>query len=236
MSSFCCSVRLWGVLGLGRTHIPRRPEIHCLSGQRPSTIIPICGRESQKQAALSVRKGLPQEACAGRHVVRDLGDLDATEGLDIGAVGGAPRERGLNGCFPRFRAGCARWDDHARKASLFNAWENEWCPGAESNHRHCDFQSHALPTELPGRPGARCAVRVGGGDIEAVAEPVQSLQPAFYSSLPIGPAGSACVDRGEAPAAREPPASDRPITSLSRSILDRTPRRAASDSATRAWL
>ncbi len=29
--------------------------------------------------------------------------------------------------------------------------ENKWCPGAESNHRHCDFQSHALPTELPGR-------------------------------------------------------------------------------------
>src|SRR3954453_7175485 len=28
-----------------------------------------------------------------------------------------------------------------------------WCPGAESNHRHCDFQSHALPTELPGRAG-----------------------------------------------------------------------------------
>ena len=24
-----------------------------------------------------------------------------------------------------------------------------WCLGAESNHRHCDFQSHALPTELP---------------------------------------------------------------------------------------
>ena len=32
----------------------------------------------------------------------------------------------------------------------------EWCPGAGSNHRHCDFQSHALPTELPGQvPGAR---------------------------------------------------------------------------------
>ena len=27
----------------------------------------------------------------------------------------------------------------------------KWCPGAESNHRHCDFQSHALPTELPGQ-------------------------------------------------------------------------------------
>jgi hypothetical protein len=26
-----------------------------------------------------------------------------------------------------------------------------WCPGAESNHRHEDFQSTALPTELPGR-------------------------------------------------------------------------------------
>jgi hypothetical protein len=29
--------------------------------------------------------------------------------------------------------------------------KGQWCPGAESNHRHCDFQSHALPTELPGR-------------------------------------------------------------------------------------
>jgi hypothetical protein len=28
--------------------------------------------------------------------------------------------------------------------------KGQWCPGAESNHRHCDFQSHALPTELPG--------------------------------------------------------------------------------------
>jgi hypothetical protein len=28
-----------------------------------------------------------------------------------------------------------------------------WCPGAELNHRHTDFQSVALPTELPGRFG-----------------------------------------------------------------------------------
>ena len=26
----------------------------------------------------------------------------------------------------------------------------KWCPGAESNDRHKDFQSFALPTELPG--------------------------------------------------------------------------------------
>ena len=26
----------------------------------------------------------------------------------------------------------------------------KWCPGADSNHRHADFQSAALPTELPG--------------------------------------------------------------------------------------
>jgi len=28
--------------------------------------------------------------------------------------------------------------------------KGKWCPGAESNHRHADFQSAALPTELPG--------------------------------------------------------------------------------------
>ena len=26
----------------------------------------------------------------------------------------------------------------------------DWCPGADLNHRHEDFQSTALPTELPG--------------------------------------------------------------------------------------
>ncbi len=46
-----------------------------------------------------------------------------------------------------------------------------WCPGAESNHRHADFQSAALPTELPGPklPVAGRAARAG--DVALEAEP-----------------------------------------------------------------
>ena len=50
-------------------------------------------------------------------------------------------------------------DCHGRQALLPDCVRAKWCPGAGSNHRHCDFQSHALPTELPGhcpslRPGS----------------------------------------------------------------------------------
>ncbi len=31
--------------------------------------------------------------------------------------------------------------------------QGEWCPETDSNRRHCDFQSHALPTELSGQSG-----------------------------------------------------------------------------------
>ena len=34
-----------------------------------------------------------------------------------------------------------------RTSALFM---KKWCPGADLNHRHADFQSAALPTELPG--------------------------------------------------------------------------------------
>jgi hypothetical protein len=38
----------------------------------------------------------------------------------------------------------------------------EWCPGAESNHRHADFQSAALPTELPGPKAISVLIEPGG--------------------------------------------------------------------------
>ena len=41
-------------------------------------------------------------------------------------------------------------DLHLGKVALYQlSYYRIWCLGAELNHRHCDFQSHALPTELP---------------------------------------------------------------------------------------
>jgi hypothetical protein len=40
---------------------------------------------------------------------------------------------------------------HLRYFNILIQLAFRWCPGAELNHRHTDFQSVALPTELPGR-------------------------------------------------------------------------------------
>src|SRR5208282_4961946 len=47
-----------------------------------------------------------------------------------------------------------------------------WCPGADLNHRHADFQSAALPTELPGHAAVKGRRRPL---IEASRGPVQTL-------------------------------------------------------------
>ena len=46
-------------------------------------------------------------------------------------------------------------DLHLGKVALYQLsyYRREWCLGAESNHRHIDFQSIALPTELPRQNG-----------------------------------------------------------------------------------
>ena len=43
------------------------------------------------------------------------------------------------------------WQGDALPLSHFRLIINCWCPEAESNHRHEDFQSSALPTELSGQ-------------------------------------------------------------------------------------
>ena len=54
-----------------------------------------------------------------------------------------------NGLQPSMTAGALRAPDAQRSTR-----NGKWCLGADSNHRHADFQSAALPTELPRR---RCA-------------------------------------------------------------------------------
>src|SRR5471030_737937 len=88
---------------------------------------------------------------------------------------------------PRHREGIKTRDvllDHlvGTKCLTFahvTGFEREWCPGAESNHRHCDFQSHALPAELPGH-----IFRLTAGCIKRVSDPVQTPRPGAILRLP----------------------------------------------------
>ncbi len=57
----------------------------------------------------------------------------------------------------------------------------KWCLGPESNQRHADFQSAALPTELP-RPGAQMARKAGF--IGACGPPVQQGKQGQFGTLP----------------------------------------------------
>jgi hypothetical protein len=57
----------------------------------------------------------------------------------------------------------SKWHKNTGKNAAFRGlvevcgrrWMMKWWPGRELNPRHADFQSAALPTELPGRKEAR---------------------------------------------------------------------------------
>ena len=51
---------------------------------------------------------------------------------------------------------------HLGKVALYQmSYTRKWCPGPELNQRHADFQSAALPTELPGHMKEKVATRKG---------------------------------------------------------------------------
>jgi hypothetical protein len=71
------------------------------------------------------------------------------------------------------------------------AWKSVvWCPGAGSNHRHCDFQSHALPTELPGLPRAKARER------RFIVRPGGAVHPASPAASPGAARGQMVAESG----------------------------------------
>ncbi len=50
----------------------------------------------------------------------------------------------------RLRPARRKHGRHRGDGIALRCQKGQWCPGAELNHRHTDFQSVALPTELPG--------------------------------------------------------------------------------------
>ena len=56
---------------------------------------------------------------------------------------------------------------------IVNRNKSIWCPGLESNQRHRDFQSRALPTELPGHRALDRKAIESAGFIGSPLPPVQ---------------------------------------------------------------
>src|SRR5689334_7937807 len=94
---------------------------------------------------------------------------------------------------------------------------DEWWPGSESNQRHADFQSAALPTELPGQAGQNAAPKSGAAKRTRIksADPQAVNLPGEKTALP----GFRSA-QGPPPVIRpgRKPATDRHI-----SVIDCTP-------------
>ena len=135
------SLRCLAQQGLeGRTALPRRL---CRGGGIDSEKVPAAGRcraaHSARPTPAAFVQGRPRLARrppTPAHRTRPSGtSRRSATSLTAGPTTVAPRPR----LVPRHA------DRHSRPGIA------KWCPGAELNCRHTDFQSVALPTELPGR-------------------------------------------------------------------------------------
>ena len=95
---------------------------------------------------------------------------DARKLMASWALGGVTARGNSGQCHgvlgnPTNRAGA-----HECREILFGL--QKWCPGAESNHRHEDFQSTALPLSYPGTEAA-IGARSGRCLLMPASEPVQ---------------------------------------------------------------
>ena len=96
-------------------------------------------------------------------------------------------------------------DDHAPRAPCFQGifrpfrthFDVKWCPGAESNHRHEDFQSTALPLSYPGigkrarfgwrrlrRGSGRCPEPIWSGQCRSRRRTAGQMRPAPPPPIP----------------------------------------------------
>src|SRR5438270_12033568 len=138
---------------------------------QPDVRPPAIGDTLQRRGVLAREPGRP----SWHHDAQR--ERAARQALAIGAVARIDQLR-LFGDLIADRAALAAAGLRELHRPFLSGLVEGWCPGAELNHRHTDFQSVALPTELPGH---------GGGLIEMGARPVQRI--AGSGSRPINAAG-----------------------------------------------